>query len=1320
MRTHAAVLSLLIGLAVVAPVSAGERDDGLKGDLPGQLVNPDTEQPVVGAKVLLVDPGEYSATTDRNGHFVIQNVPVGRYKYLFAFVRRDQNPDRSMLVARNVLVRRSPVEIRLKMEPVMDRAREQKPEVARTQFDDQLSRRFAQPIVVVDPLGLDWPEEYVSYTVTFGAQSCWHASLRVIDGQSGREVPFQLGDIRYGAGSFIRSCTVTFPASLPHPSPDTPPEDRVYIKSYALCSDWQDRYQMPQFPTDLKTETLEATGQQVMSNDRMAVRLPPKTGSKALPAADCPAPILAVRGPDGVWFGEGRLVSDREVESFECKETAEGPIFKEFRVTYHLTEVKGETEEDTKPAAVYQVTIRLYKARSYVLVTEEMQEGLDLAFEFSIRSNLNPDRALLVRDGEPVFEALSTPPDARERILAVFRPWNPPGVRRSHNWYGVYSSGNRKDAVGIVQVGGSVWAFRDKRGWYDGSWLITDRDDDDLRLVATPKPDLVLKAPCRAGTRQWALAVFDKRRNWDAASLAQDPAPPAKSHVLNRLHVRLSQINIRRLRELRLSLSAMTETPKLLFNEHTYGTLKDTYEEDSSRIPELLHDVFSGSRNHTAMLRDRILSGVIALQHAFVGRQNDKAVTGWCGRLTDPDVIEPIVKYVTLLYDANVKSGLFTRREKDIIMATLALAAGQYQHPNYAWSLSHDPVASARRDCAVVMASLLVDKHPESSTRILEARNPMRRVLGQAGATGGVPLDTGAVVRAMNLWAETAPAFQASSGSIQVGESPLRWPDFVSTLAHLAALTMPPDRRYGGARLLPSLGRSRAGDRSLLGVMGVTAARYAESSPELAGRFAWAWHQAGRPVFGRLTRHQSLLNLVQMVPSELSGEPPAGVDSRLLPGFGVLMRANFNEPDEAYLLFKCSRFPYSLHRDQGGLIFHAFGAPVLVDPGSPPPRQATWSHNTVRIDGRPHSAPGRLTHFASLDDEDYAAGRFPVETLSRLTEYTPPELEAMRAEAAAAKKPFVLPPGHRADGGVTYEMLPTPDELDTPVIVDRHVLLDKRQQYLVVLDRVTGSVPSDVFFNVCAEQARLEGDLARFAGPVGVDVNIHAFGSHDVKAQVFRDGPQRWVLRLSQAPPARKPETEAETEDEGPAEKAEPPAQEAEPPTVQYLTVVCPSRRALPGETDVREYAPPSVEKLDGITGLRITYGRTVRYIFLSEETVEFRSPDGAYFKGTRGLLTLRPTHFDVVLLDAGKMLYKGKGVKINHGMARFRFMPNYYVDGEVSGMDDKWLTFYNLGRSMRSLSFKTDGVEFNPRGSSDRTRYGVKPGNHTVTIEPE
>lgn len=1294
-----ALFAFTVGLAAETPETPATTEEPeappapQKINLEGILMNPDTGLPSAGVTLALVDPGEYVATTRADGRFIFRDVPVGVYRFMFAFGSGDNLPAESILLIKNINVKPGLSSDITLQRTLMSEWPETKPLILGDfVFRDGRERKHARRIVLKEPFGRNWPEEYLSVQLQFSPTQCRLPSLRLMSGATGREVPYQLSDVTFSREDLVASCTLTFPASV------RPLQNMAYV----VCSDWRGGYLPPKYDTDLKVEVREDTGEQVFSNSLIAVRLPPAQGT--LGQGDkCPPPIAALRGPDGVWFGEGSIVSEAQVQSFTCAQVEDGPLFKEFKIRYQFAPGK-----DGSAPPQYEVTVRLYANRDFLIIRESMTGKVDLKFRLSALANFTPDIGLCAEHGQAVFNNLEAAGGEEPVTLAVFRPWNPPGLPQSHNWYGLYNSGDRKDAVGLVKVNGARWAFGDRQSWLDGSWPTTLDDDNEVRLIADSKPDLYFEFPHREGTREFALAVFNKDLNWAPADLDAAEPPQGKSNYLNLLYMQRSHVNLSTLLELKAGRQTLHERPRLLLNSQTFPALKAAFQENPDRFPDTLRDIFSGSRTHTQVIRSQVISSVLALQQAFVGSPGGTIISGVSGNLVDPKRVEPILTNAILLYNANVNSGLFSDLERNVILTTISLLADQLEDGNYWPRYSRSPDVMARRDCALMMTALFLDRHPRSSARLLAARNSMLNRLARAEQTDGLSADIGSLAASINLWARIAPVIENATQSTQIGVSPFSWQPFVKEIERLSTLTTPPDRRYGGARLFPTIGRSPRPVTESPAMMKIAAARSASQDAKSAARLQWVWRQAGMPVFATGEPISALLDAVSLAEApDPAPQPPDAVGSVALPGFGALMRTGFGGPDEAYLLFKCSPQGVSSHRDQGSLIFYAFGAPLLVDTPSLPERQATWAHNTVRIDSRGHNAPGRIIKFAGQEEDDYVLGEIKVEALSKLREYTPAEFDAVAAAAATTDAPFVPPPGHRADGSETVRVLSSLDKLDTPVLIRRHVLFNKQRQYMVVFDHVEGRLPTDVFFNVLADDARTEGAVTTFAGPFGVDLNIHAFGTQQPATTIQEDVPGRWTLRLSQPAPESPGDASSEEPQPGP------------PAVVDYVSVICPVRRGGPDGADMAQYAAPTVEKLEGLAGVRISYGKTVRYIFLSDDDTEYNR-DGVRFKGTRGILTIRPTHFDVVLFDAGEIRYQGTGVSTDRGMVRLRIIPGGFVEGETDGPREKQLEFHGLDRSPRNLSFLVDGQEFIGEGDSETALYGISAGSHTVTVEPK
>ncbi len=87
-------------------------------------------------------------------------------------------------------------------------------------------------------------------------------------------------------------------------------------------------------------------------------------------------PLLAVRGEDGMWRGEGRFHFPPGVNivSHETKILEQGPLILSIQIKYHLS-----------TGADYSWTVSAHQGEAYLLIKEVAPEIEGAAFEFSIR-----------------------------------------------------------------------------------------------------------------------------------------------------------------------------------------------------------------------------------------------------------------------------------------------------------------------------------------------------------------------------------------------------------------------------------------------------------------------------------------------------------------------------------------------------------------------------------------------------------------------------------------------------------------------------------------------------------------------------------------------------------------------------------------------------------------------------------------------------------------------------------------------------------------------------------------------------------------------
>jgi len=224
----------------------------------------------------------------------------------------------------------------------------------------------------------DFPEQRISYRLTFPDRRVKADRLRLFDA-AGREVPLQLTEVRT-AGDFLLQATVHFRADLP----------RKTVRRFTLTYDpAQDPRSAPEGPTVHPNDdgTAELVGR------HQSVRVPWGTHrfDDPRPAADVPAPIVALRGRSGNWIGRGAfLTADADgpkVLGYTAAIEQRGPLFMTYRVTYRFA---GDRS--------YEVRLTIDQGDDHVTVDESLDgfgSGAGVHFRFDF-AGLNPDARLVM------------------------------------------------------------------------------------------------------------------------------------------------------------------------------------------------------------------------------------------------------------------------------------------------------------------------------------------------------------------------------------------------------------------------------------------------------------------------------------------------------------------------------------------------------------------------------------------------------------------------------------------------------------------------------------------------------------------------------------------------------------------------------------------------------------------------------------------------------------------------------------------------------------------------------------------------------------
>jgi len=148
------------------------------------------------------------------------------------------------------------------------------------------------------------------------------------------------------------------------------------------------------------------------------------------------------------------------------------------------------------------------------------------------------------------------------------------------------------------------------------------------------------------------------------------------------------------------------------------------------------------------------------------------------------------------------------------------------------------------------------------------------------------------------------------------------------TLFTLKLMT-PTDPRFG-ARILPGFGHEGMLNSGMHMLSAADLTR--ESQPDLAATLSWAWTELGRP---EGTSFDCGFDASTIIHADLAGKAkPESIERELgstwLPGFGAIMRAHINAPDETYLGYRQGYMISHSDPNQGDFILYSKGAPLVT------------------------------------------------------------------------------------------------------------------------------------------------------------------------------------------------------------------------------------------------------------------------------------------------------------------------------------------------------------------------------------------------------
>jgi len=644
-----------------------------------------------------------------------------------------------------------------------------------------VARAGARDFTLTDHLRRDWRDEPVHFPIEFAPAECDGKRVRLTQLWDGVPAPVQLTGIeRHGDGS-MRKGRVTFLADLPARQART------------WRFEWGKGLPAAQPPTPFSA-TREGEDL-VISTGAIAVRVPAGEGRfrQPVPAAQVPAPLLGVRGPDGHWRGKAWLDSPLLVESWEAGFSEDGAVVKEYRVLYRF--VGGKS---------YQATLRLHAGLNHAHIIEEANVDKASRFVFSAHTGFAPThRVRQTLPPEPLGYK-----ENRRLIRLVFNTYYHQ-IFDFNQWLGLYRDGaGSRDYLGFIAVNGGDWTSP-----LHNTLHVVERTDPDLRLEGTLRP-------CR---REWLVAMFDRTRD----------QPPKGEYPYGRALMHLCA---------RVGFAPLDEIKDMTLDwplKRQPRPLTDNDKETAQYLIERLSD----------LARSWPSEGPYGSNFALGYGQRKRAWRAYpkiagCGALSEEDERFARAALAMIAY-VGMQRDFFAWYFPLLPWEDTSDAEEPLENwrPNfYMMNTNFD----SSRFTGIAEIALSIRDHPDFEKFIAHYKQCLRLHLDNVFSEDGY-YHEGPSYFCWNLFVLTTTMERMKR---ELGLDSFDEPRYRKALATLVNLATPPDPRYGGARSIPPFGdhdpRLGAFERFQAegkGLLTVASEAYAARDPALAGALAWLWHE---------------------------------------------------------------------------------------------------------------------------------------------------------------------------------------------------------------------------------------------------------------------------------------------------------------------------------------------------------------------------------------------------------------------------------------------------------------------------------------------
>jgi hypothetical protein len=943
------------------------------------------------------------------------------------------------------------------------------------------------------------------------------------------------------------------------------------------------------------------------------------------PEAPAPTPpLLALRGPDGVWRGAGRFRlpdgASATQRSFEVIE--DGPLLFTARISYVFTN-----------GCRFSLTLTALAGTPLLLARETSDAWDGAAFEFSLRE-FSGGRGFLhwsPENGSRHWNTLA----AENKIVGQLPESVPWWIPPQGFGYAITKDGlESQDYIGVFTRRRGEWIDRAFEKIAQGP---IDENGQENRELEWPHPEMVGSSismihieTSEDGDAYLRFGFFDGERQWGllAGSFADNDGPWKQFGSLQHAY---SSPRLQEFKDWHFDLPDTQARPHLvarrgelikLRKKTTEGTFAGLWDKvrREARMPGPRDGLlFAIDNDPLVAWEKRILLNYVADNRAsmtLLGRDWSDMYSPVGGR--------DITKWAEE-YDLIAASGVFTPDEEHRIRDFLILMGHMFIEEDFMnWRFNgRNANFEADRTDIVGAVGLVFQGHPDADYFLDHVLERTRRSL-LAYCTPG-----------SGRWYENPACYYlhaskcrinlvfhlAHKGLVDLESIPrlkdfLRWGIVLLTPPHPITYGV---MRDGGAeefaldskvRKVPPVGDHAGIGKWLSEHYAYMGKLYLESDPDfgrellnayfcsnadglrLLGLDSWENNTPESEPEGTMTSSVAgnpPLLFCNLTESDLPTSPQLDLLSRRLEGFGSVFRNKVNTPAESYLLVKQGPGGYRYHRTEGSFLLFSDGKPLVFDGGE---AGETWRHSTLSFhDVHMPLSPARVERHFDSGGFQFVQGAHPV--------------------ILEAGQPVYLNDSCRHE---LVEECYRRFRLDPPAVARAFAWID--DDYLVIHDDLSASRPALSHWHlqvVGGTPQKLGVNDYRFPGRFGLDLRVILPG------QTFESEHLETLPILHYT---GTPETWFAMEH----------LQLTRPHASHYLAILRPEKPGAAGTFDAS-----TLEQDGAIVGASIRHEAGRDLLWFCRPGLDWQQED-IHFQGTYGALLQREGRLRLVLAGAGTL----------------------------------------------------------------------------------